>query len=116
MSDLKPCPFCGGEASIFEDSSHSTAYEVACFNGDCKVEPHVWEETKSVAIDAWNTRTIDPAAIWREAIEAAAAAIDVDEAGYYCIPSYEDAHALNRQIEHCKGAIRNIPNPYEAKP
>jgi Lar family restriction alleviation protein len=53
---LKPCPFCGGEASPFEDYGHSSAWEVGCFNGDCRVEPHVWEKTKAEAIAAWNTR------------------------------------------------------------
>lgn len=56
MSDLKPCPFCGGEASTFEDYGHSSAWEVGCFNGNCRVEPHVWEKTKVEAIAAWNTR------------------------------------------------------------
>jgi len=57
MSDeLKTCPFCGGEASSFEDSGHSTAWEIGCFNGQCSAEPHVWEKTKAEAIAAWNTR------------------------------------------------------------
>jgi len=57
MSDeLKTCPFCGGEASSFEDSGHSTAWEIGCFNGQCSAEPHVWEKTKAEAVAAWNTR------------------------------------------------------------
>ena len=57
MSDtpeLKPCPFCGGSASIFED-------DVGCFNGECPVEPHAWAETKDEAIAAWNDRYSGPA-------------------------------------------------------
>jgi Lar family restriction alleviation protein len=56
MTDLKLCPFCGGSASTFEDYGHSSAWEVGCFNGDCRVEPHVWEKTKAEAIAAWNRR------------------------------------------------------------
>ena len=59
MTDLKPCPFCGGKASSVEDYGHSSAWEVGCFNGVCRVEPHVWEKTKAEAIAAWNTRKGD---------------------------------------------------------
>ena len=60
MTDLLNCPFCGGNASTFEDYD-SSAWEASCFNGDCRVEPHVWEKTKAEAIAAWNDRTPDPA-------------------------------------------------------
>lgn len=55
-TDLLPCPFCGGEASAIEDTSHSTAFEVGCFNGNCALEPYIWAEYKTVAVAAWNTR------------------------------------------------------------
>jgi Lar family restriction alleviation protein len=55
-AELKPCPFCGGEASEVEDQGHSTAYNVGCFNGDCTIEPNTWADTKAEAIAAWNTR------------------------------------------------------------
>lgn len=54
--ELKPCPFCGVEASEFKDRGHSTAYNVGCFNGDCTIEPNTWADTKAEAIAAWNTR------------------------------------------------------------
>jgi len=46
---LKPCPFCGGEASATPDPSHSTGWEVGCFSGKCDVEPHVWSIHRSTA-------------------------------------------------------------------
>ncbi len=55
-AELKPCPFCGVEASEFKDRGHSTAYSVGCFNGDCTIEPNTWADTKAEAIAAWNTR------------------------------------------------------------
>ena len=58
--ELKPCPFCGGEAACIEDGSHSTAWEIGCYNGQCAAEPSVWEPRKEMAIAAWNTRAAPP--------------------------------------------------------
>jgi Lar family restriction alleviation protein len=57
-AELKPCPFCGVEASEFKDRGHSTAYNVGCFNGYCTIEPNTWAGTKAEAIAAWNTRAL----------------------------------------------------------
>ena len=51
--ELKPCPFCGGEAWIYEGN----IYWVKC--EDCGVE-QVWSGTKEKAIKKWNTRTDAP--------------------------------------------------------
>jgi len=54
--ELKPCPFCGWEASAIPDPNHSTGWEVGCFSGNCDVEPHVWSVHRSTAEMQWNTR------------------------------------------------------------
>lgn len=54
MSELKPCPFCGGEAHIVKDFGE---YRVLCLLVDCKVNPiSHYRETEKEAIEAWNTR------------------------------------------------------------
>ncbi len=54
--DLKPCPFCGGEAYLRDDVSHSTAFFIGCSTVGCFGEIH-WEQTAAEAIAAWNART-----------------------------------------------------------
>lgn len=66
---LKPCPFCGGEAELIS-SEPSTANHndgavhsaVACFCFGCKVMPYpkLWHVNDSEAISAWNTRALTP--------------------------------------------------------
>lgn len=62
QSELRPCPFCGGEARLYPSEA---GFFVGCFNDGCVVNPcsgefvydGVWdEEQKEAAIDAWNTR------------------------------------------------------------
>ena len=71
--DLKPCPFCGGEAIAHPCALEGDDHDVGCFNGECPVEPHTWAETKDEAIAAWNTRAVDPATIREAALREAAA-------------------------------------------
>jgi Lar family restriction alleviation protein len=60
MSDeLKPCPFCGGEAYLRDDVSHSTAYFIGCATMDCFGEIH-WGQTMAETVRGWNTRAPDP--------------------------------------------------------
>ena len=69
---LLPCPFCGGEAYLSEDASHSRAYFIGCNVDDCFGEIH-WEQTKAEAIAAWNRRatpTVQEAAKVPEIAEA----------------------------------------------
>lgn len=54
MSDLKPCPFCGGEAEAHEVTFPYHYWDVLC-DGECF--DHFCEKpTKAEAIAAWNTR------------------------------------------------------------
>lgn len=60
MSDkLKPCPFCGGEASL--ERSHHTVfgdgYWVECENANCPCNPHTIDyRDEDMAVNAWNER------------------------------------------------------------
>ena len=51
--ELKPCPFCGGEAEMLNYSE--TEWIVHCRMCDGMVER--WRETKKEAIEQWNRRT-----------------------------------------------------------
>lgn len=58
MNELKPCPFCGGEAYLVEltptqyNDQHSTYYSVGCI--DCGIG--FYENTEDEATAAWNRR------------------------------------------------------------
>lgn len=54
-NELKPCPFCGGEAGIVHKSG-STLYVLCpvCYASQG------YEETKAKAITAWNRRYVCP--------------------------------------------------------
>lgn len=61
MSDLKPCPFCGGEAHIKEVvSACEMLYTVGCSDSECMgYETWLLKPTKEEAIAAWNRRSDD---------------------------------------------------------
>lgn len=53
MSELKCCPFCGGEAILVKNGAG--CYQVACNN--CEVRQYAYShKNKESAIKAWNTR------------------------------------------------------------
>ena len=53
---LKPCPFCGGQATKLY-SKNGTFHEIICMNTDCnmQVETLYWTP-ENVAIADWNRR------------------------------------------------------------
>ena len=62
--ELKPCPFCGGEA-LFETnqaiSSHIEyeAYRVSCWTCGVRTGWHALSEGKKHVIEIWNRRADD---------------------------------------------------------
>ena len=54
MTELRKCPFCGGEATIYEDRHENIiyGYNVACDN--CCAT--IFADTEEEAIEAWNKR------------------------------------------------------------
>src|SRR5574344_2175268 len=58
MSELRECPFCGGEAEVHPSSDYSTHFTGATFFVWCdKCETRGdYYDTEAKAIKAWNTR------------------------------------------------------------
>ena len=61
MTDkLKHCPFCGGEAELFEIKgvgNDMLAYMVGCTESNCEIRPSVQKEPdKEGTIKLWNRR------------------------------------------------------------
>lgn len=60
MTELKPCPFCGGKAELitvpgyFKSGLSSSGWLVKCLNGCCNQAPYMSDHD---AIRAWNGRT-----------------------------------------------------------
>ena len=56
MTELKPCPFCGGEAYTTERAGFASAgWSVECVNPDCGCDFALYAD-EAEAIGAWNTR------------------------------------------------------------
>ena len=57
MNNLKPCPFCGGEAEIVLDIEYKGDNAIECQN--CGVLLSVCDEDIEPLIEAWNRRADD---------------------------------------------------------
>jgi hypothetical protein len=61
MAELLPCPFCGGEAGLFEVKGIGNdllGYTVGCTEAHCEIRPSITKDLdKEGVIKAWNTRT-----------------------------------------------------------
>ena len=57
IEELKPCPFCGGKATIaIESEGHIGSYYMAyCLTSNCDCEIG-WEDTAEESARKWNTR------------------------------------------------------------
>ena len=55
MSELKCCPFCGGEVEVKSRSSNffDSVFEIVCRECGCRQAPSI---NKEAAINTWNTR------------------------------------------------------------
>jgi Lar family restriction alleviation protein len=59
--DLKPCPFCGGKASLFrfKQPDGSITYEVDCENDGCECSAcTAMHDTPEEAAAVWNKRPV----------------------------------------------------------
>ena len=105
--ELKPCPFCGGGARIYQDPSHSTAWFCGCEDWDC-FGNMMWDETKTGATDKWNRRADLSSPLGVVAMRDAAIA-EIDCGGCYgtCVDP------ANCRLEDV-AAIRTLPLPTHA--
>lgn len=56
--ELKPCPFCGGEASVEKTpgAASPVMFSVGCLDESCIGFPTIKFQTRKDAIDSWNRR------------------------------------------------------------
>jgi Lar family restriction alleviation protein len=56
--DLKPCPFCGGEASVKQAPGISSPvmFTIGCLDESCIGFPAIKFQTRKDAVAAWNRR------------------------------------------------------------
>ena len=86
MSELKPCPFCGGVAQVNTWTMHGIT-ESRCFCDNEKCPVYL---SKTIAIDDWNTRPIEDALNARiaelEAAQKEALSLlpELERGHYYC--------------------------------
>lgn len=52
MDELKPCPFCGGEAKVQRFPHNYAVYCTECYASTIQFKP-----TDKEAVEAWNRRT-----------------------------------------------------------
>lgn len=60
MKEVKPCPFCGGEATIIDHwPDEPTGFIVRCMR--CGMEtPHFEDDNAEAAVNFWNRRAEEP--------------------------------------------------------
>jgi Lar family restriction alleviation protein len=69
-TELKPCPFCGGEAKLiiststkwFSDDEKTIYFKVRCNSEDAScigTSVNHWEYTKERAVESWNRRAYE---------------------------------------------------------
>ena len=58
--ELKPCPFCGGKACTYSETTYplDSGHEWICFCKTCDAQGEIGE-TEEEAVRNWNRRTVD---------------------------------------------------------
>jgi len=56
IPNLKPCPFCGGEASLQETETLPVKFTVGCLDESCIGFPSITFQIRNDAIAGWNRR------------------------------------------------------------
>ena len=95
MSELKCCPFCGGEA--YTDKIGKPLFTIRCTNINCYCE--ISKNSLEDAINAWNTRT--PMANIVEKLE------ELKEKGYAELTILEVNELVDKAINIVKQEINN---------
>ena len=117
MSELLPCPFCGGKAHTIEPARYGKSWGVRCECGAFLG----FEQTEAEAIAAWNTRAIHgtlTAEQVREVIFDCSAYARYDGAQYYAngINMQAIADELNSRAERtCECVAEYAKSPIDGK-
>lgn len=64
MVELKPCPFCGGEAVLFTTLTGQKHFVECPECGAGFDQDYLWSDTKEQAKSKWNTRTATKRHSW----------------------------------------------------
>lgn len=96
MSELKPCPFCGGEPQrssnvAYDNQADFEWFEVKCSNCTCSVGPY---ETTGAAIEAWNAR-------WERTYKCAKCGVEYEPTNpeqKYCSKECKNGAYVDRRV------------------
>ena len=128
MTDLKPCPFCGGEAEVYE-MQYGADSQYSVFGVFCVDDSNSWLiglnryqhghfidnfPTEAEAIEAWNTRAGGYCAFAQPTELTDGCALLHERTCYIEYPYYGDAPVINGQprCSECKTdfAVGTFPN------
>lgn len=105
MSELKNCPFCGGEAEKYQLNYGTADHVIRCSNIDCGVKPFIKKSNFDKIVKYWNTRT--PTQITKEDVEKMARALS-SFYGWEPDSEYEGRPAYMNCFEEAKAAIEAL--------